>query len=316
MTQRFTEHTVLFGRSMSLVGILTRPSRGIRVQKRAVVILNTGIVHRVGHHRMYVTMARKFAASGHISFRFDFSGVGDSASRGGGLTPLQSCLKDVAEAIDWLEASHQVDEIVLIGLCAGADVALNYGRTDKRVVGLVLLDPTIPPTTRFYLNYIGGRLTQIRSWRSFIQGRGRIWQESIERISFMLGAFPEQPTSLNDPRIRCEFEQMFIESLERNLNILCVLTDGAEGGRHNYRDQLFDACPNVPLQGRVSVEHFSDADHTFTPESSRKKLIALVLSWIKTPAMLIDTREIPNMRTEVGALRLQAKIKEARGRMI
>ena len=273
---------MLFGRAMSLVGVVSQPPPEVPVRKPAVVILNTGIVHRVGHHRMYVTMARELAALGYVSFRFDFSGVGDSASRGGDLNPLQACQKDVSEALDWLVDTNDLDEVVLIGLCSGADVALSYGYTDKRVAGLVLLDPTIPPTTRFYAHYIGRRLTEIRSWWSFVRGRGRIWHAMIEHVRLMFGAFPERPRILNDPRIRSDLEQMYRKSLDRDLKMLCVLTGGAWGGRQSYREQLFDAFPNVPLEGRISLEHFSDADHTFTSESARTRLLALVLDWIKT----------------------------------
>jgi dienelactone hydrolase len=67
----------------------------------------------------------------------------------GYFSPIEAHQADVSEALDWLTASCDVNEAVLIGLCSGADIALNYGHSDKRVVGLVLLDPTIPPTARF-----------------------------------------------------------------------------------------------------------------------------------------------------------------------
>jgi pimeloyl-ACP methyl ester carboxylesterase len=282
MMQRFNERAVLFGPSMSLVGVVSRPRPDVPVLKPAVVILNTGIVHRIGHHRMYVTMARELAALGYISFRFDFSGLGDSASRGGDLSPLDTCQKDVSEALDWLVDTYDCDKAVLVGLCSGADVALSYGYKDNRVVGLVLLDPTIPPTPRFYAHYIGRRLTEISSWWSFVRGRGRIWQDMIEHMRSQFGARAGSSRISNSPVLRCDLEQMYLQSLDRDLKMLCVVTGGAWEGRQSYREQLFDAFPNVPLKGRVSVEHFSDADHTFTSESSRARLLALMLAWVKT----------------------------------
>jgi len=245
-----------------------------------VVILNTGIAHRTGHHRMYVKMARELAASGHLAFRFDFSGIGDSAGRGDGLSPVEAHQADVSEALDWLTASCDVKEAVLIGLCAGADIALSYGHSDERVVGLVLLDPTIPPTARFYAHYIGRRLTQLRSWWSFVSGRGRIWQELSGQARSAFGAAPAQPASAADHRIRSELEQLYLKSFDRNLKVLIVLTGDPWQGRQSYREQLFEALPNVPFQGRVSLEHFSDADHTFTSRSARGRLQELVLGWI------------------------------------
>jgi dienelactone hydrolase len=281
MTGAFNELVVQFGPSASLMGILSRPAPELPIRRPAVVILNTGIAHRVGHHRMYVTMARELAALGHLAFRFDFSGIGDSASRGNSLSPDEAHRADVSEALDWLAASCNVHEAVLIGLCSGADIALNYGHSDKRVVGLVLLDPTIPPTARFYAHYIGRRLTQLRSWGSFVSGRGRIWQQLSERARLAFGAASAEPASAADHKIRSELEQLYLKSLDRNLKLLVVLTGGPLEGRQSYREQLFEALPNVPFQGRVSVEHFRDADHTFTSESVRARLQELVLGWIK-----------------------------------
>jgi dienelactone hydrolase len=280
MTGAFNELAVQFGRSASLIGILSRPPPELPIRRPAVVILNTGIAHRVGHHRMYVTIARELAVLGHLAFRFDLSGIGDSASRGGGLSPSEAHQADVSEALDWLTASCDVNEVVLIGLCSGADIALNFGHSDKRVAGLVLLNPTIPPTARFYAHYIGRRLTQLSSWRSFVSGRGRIWQELSDRVRSAFGAAPAQPASAADHRIRSELEQLYLQSLDRNLKLLFVLTGGPLEGRHSYREQIFEALPNVPFQGRVSVEHFSDADHTFSSESARARLQDLVLGWI------------------------------------
>jgi hypothetical protein len=63
--------------------------------------------------------------------------------------------------------------------------------------------------------------------------------------------------------------------------MLIVQTGNLWQGRQSYREQLFDALPNVPFQGRVSLEHFDDADHTFTSDSARGRLQELVLGWIK-----------------------------------
>jgi dienelactone hydrolase len=281
MTGAFNELAVQFGRSASLVGILSRPPSEVPIRRPAVVILNTGIAHRIGHHRMYVKMARELAALGHLVFRFDFSGIGDSASRGDHLNPIEAHQADLAEALDWLTVSCDVNEVVLIGLCAGAEIALRYGHSDKRVVGLVLLDPTIPPTARFYAHYISRRITQLRSWWSFVSGRGRIFEALSERARLAFGAAPAQTATAADHRIRSELEQLYLKSLDRNLKVLIVQTGGPLEGRQSYREQLFDALPNVPFQGWVSLEYFKDADHTFTSESERARLQDLVLGWIK-----------------------------------
>src|SRR4029077_16652854 len=109
------------------------------------------------------------------------------------------------------------------------------------------------PTARFYAHYIGLRLTQLRSWWSFVSGRGRIWQELSERAKSACAAASAQPASPADHRIRNELEQLYLKSLDRNLKLLIVLTGDPWEGRQSYREQLFEALPNVPFQGRVSL---------------------------------------------------------------
>lgn len=280
MTRGFSELAVQFGPSASLVGILSRPLPEFAARRPAVVILNTGIAHRTGHHRMYVTMARDLARLGHLVFRFDFSGIGDSASREDSLSPTDAHQADLAEALNWLTENCDVHEVVLIGLCAGAEIALRYGYSDQRVLGMVLLDPTVPPTRRFYAQYIARRLISLRSWLSFASGRGRIWHELSTRAKRAVGAEARPAPGTMDEKVRRELEHLYGKSLDRDLKLLIVLTAGTQDGRQNYREQLFDALPNVPLRGRAQVEYYKDADHTFTAAAVRERLQKLVYGWI------------------------------------
>jgi uncharacterized protein len=131
----------------------------------------------------------------------------------------------------------------------------------------------------------------LRSWWSFVSGRGRIWQEVIEQVRTFLGSPSVEPLSPADRRIRSDLERLYLKTLDRGLKVLIVLTGGPLDGRQSYREQLFEALPNVPFQGRVSVEHFKDADHTFTSGSVRARLQELVLGWITTNSTSQDRRQ-------------------------
>ena len=76
------ERALTFGPDGGLVGILTEPDPDVaRANAPAHVILNSGILHRVGASRLYVQTARSLAEDGITSLRFDFSGIGDSEVR-------------------------------------------------------------------------------------------------------------------------------------------------------------------------------------------------------------------------------------------
>src|SRR5690606_19688858 len=105
----------------SLVGVVSSAaSTGNESDRPLVLVLNSGIIHRVGANRMSVALARRLAADGHDVVRFDLSGIGDSESRVDGLPPLDAGLADIREVIDSLEAARQARRFVLAGLCSGA----------------------------------------------------------------------------------------------------------------------------------------------------------------------------------------------------
>ena len=77
MNSKINEQVYLLGKQHTLVAIMTRASGNAVAsnQKPTVVILNTGIVHRVGHHRMFVALSRALAGIGFNVLRFDFAGI-------------------------------------------------------------------------------------------------------------------------------------------------------------------------------------------------------------------------------------------------
>jgi pimeloyl-ACP methyl ester carboxylesterase len=282
--EELSEQAVLLGPRQSLVGVVTETATPKVAGRPAIVILNTGIIHRVGHHRMYVTISRRLAVAGSIVLRFDFSGLGDSDSRTDGLPPLASSLADITEALDWLTSMRPVTRVILVGLCSGADHALLYGYTDPRVVGLVLVDPSIPPTARYYVHYIGRRLMRFRSWLSVPLGRSRLWWMMMERIAFAIHPrWEPRHISLQNPTIRSHLEQVYRRSIAQGIEFLAIFT-GQQSSRQSYREQLLEAFPNVKFDGQLRLEYFEDCDHTFTFDHDRQRLTSVLLDWLlRTP---------------------------------
>lgn len=281
MTKPANERVVMIGRSQSLVGILASPARPAGTVLPGVVILNTGIAHRVGHHRMYVGLARKLAGAGHAVLRFDLSGIGDSPARADGMAPLPAVLAEIREAVDWITAKAGARTVVLVGLCQGAEHALRYGHADPRVVGLVLLDPPVPPTARFYAHYVGQRLLSPRSWLTFGTGRGRLWRDATAGLASLVGAgAPEPRDSLLEPRNRGLLEELYRRSIAAGLHLLTVLAGEEQNGRQTYREQLLDAFPGIAFGSRLRLEFFDDCDHTFGSLRHRRLLGEVVLDWL------------------------------------
>lgn len=279
----YAEQVQHFGRSRSLIGVVTLPAGQPRARGPAVIFVNTGIVHRIGHHRKYVVLARRLAAAGHHVLRFDLSGIGDSRSPAGKVDILSTWFADLSDAYDLLERQYAATQFVVIGLCAGADIALRFGQRDARTVGLALLDPTVPPTARFYLDYIKLRLTSLRSWLTFVTGRGRLWRD----LRFYLQALPRRSpdgTGLVDPRTQAQLAHLYGSLIDRRAQLLVILTGDQKSARQSYREQFLDAFPTVRFDGALRLEYFPSSDHVFSDAADRERLYEIILAWMTTTA--------------------------------
>jgi Serine aminopeptidase, S33 len=279
VSEKFSEQALLLGSRSTLVGIVAQPASPPPRDMPAVVILNTGIVHRVGHHRMYVSLSRMLAAAGHVVLRFDLSGIGDSEQRNDKLSTIDSSLADIKEALDFLAASRQASRFVLIGLCSGADHAVLYGATDPRVAGLVLMDPSIPPTPRYYLHYILQRLTSLRNWASVAAGRSGLLGLLRSQLAHRLGTRPPASgLTLESLKFSPHLKECYESAVSNGIRILAAFTSISP--RQTYQSQILDAFPQAAFRDSLKLEHFAHSDHLFSDPSDRARLDQLVLDWV------------------------------------
>jgi pimeloyl-ACP methyl ester carboxylesterase len=277
---RFKEQAVLLGTARSLVGIVARPLAPQPVEKPAIVIINTGIVHRVGHHRMYVTLSRIWAATGRTVVRFDLSGIGDSPPRSDEAAPLIAALTDIKEVLDSVE-SLRASRFVLIGLCSGADHAVLYGHTDPRIAGLVLLDPTLPPTKRYYFHYIVQRLGHVRNWISVITGRSGLLRLAASHLTHRIRPQRDlQGLTLQNLPFSGYLAHCYRATAARRIRILAVFTSVST--RHTYGQQWLDAFPELSSTGATRLEFFTDSDHLFSAEKDRTRLCRVIADWLES----------------------------------
>jgi len=135
------ERAILYGRSRPLFGVLTPANPALRDSGRPGIILsNAGCVNRSGPHRIYVKMARRWAALGFDVLRVDLSGIGDSPVEPGAtenVTYPPSGVEDLGEAMRALGSPR----VIVGGLCSGGDYAYQLGASEPGVVGAWLLNP-------------------------------------------------------------------------------------------------------------------------------------------------------------------------------
>ena len=284
------EEAFLFGKTHSLVGIITDPpTLAAGGKPPAVILLNQGLIHRVGSNRLSVRLARRLAGMGFVVLRFDFSGVGDSIARADNLSRQTRWVQETQDAMDYLREAKGIESFILGGVCSGGVASLKIACSDPRVVGALLINP------QFFddelTSYIEARrwrywktvLFKPRRWLRPITGRANYrllrlrlqgWLVSRKRASSIANSMAQDLRSLT----------------ERGVNVLLVYSS-KDWGLTDFGMMSGAVIDEGMASGKLKVHFVEGADHTFTPVQSQEDLFELVTDWVH--AISPARRDIP-----------------------
>ena len=126
-----------------LFGVLSNPLTP-PAGRRGLLLLNAGAIHHVGPNRLYVALARRWAARGHAVLRVDISGIGDSRARPGqreNVVYADTAISDVTRALAVLRAQPGVVDVHAVGLCSGGYHAFKAAVASVAMDSVVLINP-------------------------------------------------------------------------------------------------------------------------------------------------------------------------------
>ena len=304
MTPWVRERIVHFGPQQGLSGILST-SRGARDDVPHVVIVNAGIIHRVGPSRLHVDVARALVPMGYSVLRFDLAGLGDSqAAADGALSLDDSAVRDLSAAFDYLAASRHAKQFLVFGLCSGAEHAALIAAGEPRVVGVMLVDPPMVRTPRGLALHIMQRLLRWSTLRALLTLRHGIYRQALNSV---FGSAPSPNTEVNGQpaesaaaltrRARsaavADATETLQRLLDRGVQFMMVFT-GNHDGVYNYRNQLFDLLPRVDFRDQLRLEYMPETDHSVSDVAGREQLLAALREWMQqrfTPATPPDAAD-------------------------
>ncbi|MGH7830114.1 MAG: alpha/beta fold hydrolase [Candidatus Binatia bacterium] len=277
-----SEQAFLLGKTKSLVGIVTEPSAVDRSSGRpAVLLLNAGLIHRVGPNRIYVKIARQLAATGFLVLRFDLSGIGDSRSRSDGQPFHEAIMTDVQEAMDFLTLHRGVDRFILMGICSGANNSLRAAHADPRIVGAVLIESYFFSSFGYYLYVYKKRLFKPRSWWRLLTMKSDLWNIVGKNNPF--GSARSQPgqnalnrNRLSDTKIIGEIRDL----LQRGIHLSLIYCADSPSYYNHYL-RIKPELGSLSLSGKLEVTVFDQSDHIFTLVSNQEALVEAILDWAK-----------------------------------
>ena len=285
MTRAPRERIVRFGVRQGLAGVLSTP-REVREDTPHVILVNSGIVHRVGPSRLYVDIARALVAQGYPVLRFDLSGLGDSEAISAGASLSQSAVSNIRTAIDMLESTGKSTSFVVAGLCSGANYSMLSAFVDTRVVGAMLIDPTVARTPRSEIIHLARRLRHTATWGALLTLRHPVWRRSLGRLRSLAVAHAasgqsEQRVQPDAPLAPEDIRASLTQVIGRGVQLMLVFTGGVNHV-YNYRNQLFDLLPGLDFRDQLRLEFMPQTDHTVSDAQSRADLLQAMGDWMGT----------------------------------
>ncbi len=284
------EEAVLFGARQSLVGIVTEPATvSVPRTGTAVVLLNAGIVHRVGPGRIYVKIARELAAMGFVVLRFDFAGIGDSAVRQDCLCFEKSAIAEAQEALQFLKAKKGIEHFILLGGCSGAFASFEAAACDSRVVGTVLInfqtpesenavapsDLSIRKAAYYYWNCA---LFDLKSWRKLLTGKTDYGQIMRVLRSEVKRRFEFKKKVMREGT---QFEADLHRLAARKVNVVFVCSEG-DPRLQDLREAGGRTLKRLCASREVILDIIPRSDHTFSSVDDQERLLKVVCQRIST----------------------------------
>jgi hypothetical protein len=278
------EEIISFGENNRLTGIMTYPvNDNISIERPAVIMLNAGLVHRIGPFRFYVDLARLFAEKNFITLRFDLSGLGDSTFSTDNSEFEKYAITDTDIAMDYITSKTGIKTFVLLGLCSGADNIHAITKINNKVIGCILLDAYGYPTRLFSLHkyidtfhYYLISIFSMDKWISFFKKKSSKTlysksNSSADKTAVLLSQrnWPEQN----------EAEKDILDFIKRGIKLLYIYSGGVPY-YYNYRKQFYDMFPSLNKSNNLFVKFFPKADHTYTSINQRKLMLECICSWL------------------------------------
>jgi len=269
-----------------LTGIISQPAQG-RCARPGIILVSAGSTHRSGPNRVYTRLARQLAGRGYCCCRFDLAGIGDSPARTGGAF-REGARHELTGVMDTLADTTGNDRFVLLGLCSGADVALDAAAEDPGVVGLVLINGALVTGDRFAELYHAAEARTLRrlyrkrlwspyAWARLLSGRSGFWR----RLRTRAGEKPRPRSNRAGGGFGLRPDSRFHALAARGVDIFLLYSEGSVF-RDVYAMALKASLSRSYPQNRLRVATYKHVDHTFTLLSAQQRLASDVLDWLES----------------------------------
>ena len=277
-----------------IFGVLSQPATGA-TPSRIVLLLNSGAQRRSGPGRLHVLLARRWAAGGAAVLRIDLPGLGDAPPRAGERDDVvyprgvQAELRDLVRQLRerWPRAGCHA-----VGICSGAYHAWQLAREHAGVDSVVAMNPLtfewpgegplVEPLPAYMVTQEMSRYRRSpfsrQRWRKLVRG-----EVDVRRIARLLARHAGQSVATASRELARLLRLPLRDDLAGELaqatadgTVLHFVFCENEPGEDLLRSLAGRAVARLQRQRRLQVHRLDDADHTFTGETARERVAALM----------------------------------------
>lgn len=289
----FRESAVRFGYDRGLFGVLAE-STDHRRCGTGIILANAGSVHSVGPGRLYVELAREWAARGFSVLRMDVGGVGDSSRRKGSADnhPYPDhAVRDIEAAARWMVDRGRVSRVIVAGLCSGAHASFHAGRALEGIDGIVVINPIVfywnpecALDVSSWMNYSESRrysqsVREVDAWKRLVRGEVNVRYAAgvgYRRLREVAGGaatalwrrFGVRSTEDEGDDLAADLRRIGA----RGVDVLLVFSEGDPGLDFVRRLHAHDVKDLERDQPKFAMRVIQNADHTFTRRDARARL--------------------------------------------
>ena len=284
-----------------LFGILSTPVTPPPA-RRGLLLLNAGAVHHIGPNRLYVSLARRWAALGHAVLRLDVSGIGDSLPAPGApenVVYTDVASDDIRQALAALRRQPGVTEVHALGLCSGGYNAFKAAVAGVSLDGVFLInpltffyktDPDRPPAAAehqviFEASRYLRRLRDVDAWMKVLRRGGdlglagrTLTRYFVDRLRGRARDLARRAGLAVDDDLARELTTLAGKRIR--LGFVFSAGDPGIGLLHTHGGATVD---RLRRQGQLSIEIIEGTDHTFTPLWSHPVLTSTLAAHLDGP---------------------------------
>ncbi|HEX5355201.1 MAG TPA: alpha/beta hydrolase [Aquabacterium sp.] len=291
---RHVREQALFVQGGPAFGVLTQPAEGQHRTGQAILVLNAGSTRHIGPSRQSVTMARRWAAEGHVVLRIDLAGIGEAGVRAGrelNMSYPHEAMLDVRAALDQLRTQPGVETIHACGLCAGAYHALKAARDGMPLASVTLINPLIffnaeglsleegadlsPQKVHSAAASYKESAASLEKWLKLFKGQIKfdaLFKVMLSRATMVLSAKVKELGRLVHWPLKDDLGTDLRRLAGQGVRVNFIFAQG-DPGESMLREQAGSVVHGLQRRGLLSLNVFQGADHVFTDAVVRHDML-------------------------------------------